>query len=549
MNKRKWLGVGLAITMFSTLAVGCGDKKEETQKDAAASPAKDEQVLNLTLSDEIPTLDASKGTDSITFTILGQINEGLTRLDEKGKVVPGVAKEWKVSPDGLTYTFTLRDDAKWSDGSNVTAHDFEYAWKRTLDPKTKSGYAFIVAWVKGGAAYNEGKGTADQVMVKAKDDKTLEVVLETPKPYFLEMMTFPVFFPQKKEFVEKQGDSYGGDADKMLYNGPFKLSSWVHEQSAELVKNDAYWDKGAVKLDKVNFQVVKDSGAKENLYLAGQVDRISLVREQTDTFKDSPEFSRRADLATGYIMFNEKHKIFKNAKVRKALTYAIDGEKYADVVFHDGSTGATAYVPNGTSDGAGGEFRKDGGDLIKQKENFSKAKALLEEGLKEAGETSFPKMKLLMSDTTSSKKGAEFVKEEWRKNLGIDVEIETVPFKLRLKRTTDRDYDIVFSNWIADYNDPMTFLDMWVTGGDQNKCDWSNPKYDELIKKAQVEVDGKKRAQLLHEAEKILMDEMPIGPIYFSQTSFVTRPYVKNWVSRSFGPEFDLKFTYIEGKK
>ncbi|MBL0388600.1 peptide ABC transporter substrate-binding protein [Tumebacillus sp. ITR2] len=550
MQAKKWFSIGLAVTMLSSVAlVGCGSKDDSNTADNSGSTSKDEQVINLALSDEIPSLDISKATDNIAFRVLGQINEGLTRVDKNGKAQPGVAKDWKVSEDGLTYTFNLRDDAKWSDGTPVTAGDFEYSWKRTLDPKTASQYAFMVAWVKGGEAYNSGKGTADEVGVKAKDDKTLVVTLDHPVPFFAEQMAFPLFFPQKKDFVEKQADKNGADADKVLTDGPFKMTEWVHEQSATLVKNDNYWDKANVKLEKVNYQVVKDSGALENLYQAGQLDRIGLVRDQVDRYKDTPEYTVIPELTNGYFQYNEKNKLFTNAKVRKALTYAVDGDQYADIVYHNGTSGATGFVPTGTSNGNGGDFRKDQGDLLKRKENASKAKDLLAEGLKELGMSSFPATKLLSDDGDVSKKASEFIKEQWRQNLGIDVEVENVPFKLRLKRTTDRDYDIVVSLWGADYNDPMTFLDMWITGGDFNENGYSNPKYDDLIHSAQKEPDSKKRMSYLYDAEKILMEDMPVGPIFFRASSGVAQQYIKGWQNNMSAPDYDLKGVYIEGKK
>ncbi|MBL0388057.1 peptide ABC transporter substrate-binding protein [Tumebacillus sp. ITR2] len=549
MKAKKWLGIGVAVTMLSSVAlVGCGSDDKASTNTGDSTKAAEAQEINLALADEIPSLDSSKATDNIAFNMLGQVMEGLTRLDKSGKAVPGVAKDWKVSDDGLTYTFNLRDDSKWSDGTNVTAKDFEYAWKRTLDPKTASQYAFMLAWVKGGDAYNQGKGTADEVGVKAKDDKTLVVTLEHPVPFFAEQMSFPLFYPQKKEFVESKADKYGGDADKVLFNGPFKMTSWVHEQSATLEKNDNYWDKGSVKLTKANYQVVKDSGALENLYQAGQLDRIALVRDQIDRYKDSKEFGTVPELTNGYFQYNEKNKLFTNAKVRKALTYAVDGDQYADIVYHNGTKGATGFVPTGTSNGNGGDFRADNGDLIKRKENAAKAKDLLAEGLKELGMTSFPATKMLSDDGDVSKKASEFIKEQWRQNLGIDVEVENVPFKLRLKRTTDRDYDIVVSLWGADYNDPMTFLDMWVTGGDFNENGYSNAKYDDLIHSAQKEADPKKRMQSMYDAEKILMEDMPVGPIFFRASAVLTKPYVKGWVTHVSAPSSDLKGVSIEGK-
>ncbi|MBL0389347.1 peptide ABC transporter substrate-binding protein [Tumebacillus sp. ITR2] len=549
MNKRKWMGVGLAVSMLSAALVGCGTKDDSNATKENTAATNEPQEINLTIGDEVPSLDSVKGTDSISFTILGQINEGLIRLDEKGRPVAGVAKEWKTSEDGKTYTFTLRDDAKWSDGSNVTAQDFEYAWKRGLDPATKSDYAFMLSWIEGGEAYNAGKGSVDAVAVKAKDAKTLEVKLTSPKPFFLEQLAFPTFFPQKKEFVDKSGDKFGGDVDKVLSNGPFKLSAWSHEQSVELVKNDTYWDKANVKLTKATFQVVKDAGARENLYESGQVDRALLLEDQVDRYKDKKdEFSRRADLASGYLEYNEARPVLANVKIRQALTYAMDGDKFTDVVYHDGSTGATGLVPTGISDGQG-DFREHNGDLVKRADNLKKAKDLLAEGLKELNMTSLPAIKLLCSDSSSSKKGSEFIKEQWRTNLGIDVQIELVPFKLRLQKQRTHDYDISLSNWGADYNDPMTFLDLFVGDGPFNDVQYKNPKYDELIKSAQSEPDAKKRMQSLYDAEKLLMNDMAIGPVYFSASSFATKPYVKNWVPRVSGPDMDLKYTYIQGKK
>jgi oligopeptide transport system substrate-binding protein len=546
MNTKKWVGLGLAVTMLSSVAlVGCGDKGSESGDKTA-----DEQVLNLYLTSEIPSLDPSLATDTIGFTVLGQVNEGLIRLDKDGNITEGVAKKWEVSPDGLTYTFHLRDDAKWSDGSPVTAKDFEFSWKRTLAPETASQYSFMMTWIKGGAEYNSGKGTADDVAVKALDDKTLEVKLVNPIPFFLEQMAFPLFFPQKEEFVKAQGDKFGADVDKALYNGPFKLTEWVHEQSAVMEKNENYWDAKNVKLERVNYQIVKDSSALENLYLAGQIDRFSLVRDQVDRYKDTPEYSTQAELTVGYLQYNQKKvPALKNAKIRKALTYAIDADAWADVIYHNGSIGAQGFVPPGTSNGQGGEFRKDNGDLIKRKENAAKAKQLLEEGLKEAGLDKMPTLKLLLDDGDTSKKSGEFIKEQWRTNLGVDVEVENVPFKLRLQRSSQGDFDIVFSFWGADYNDPMTFLDLWITDGDFNENGYSNPKYDELIKKAQAEPDAKKRMSYLYDAEKILIEDMPVGPIVHRAIARVSRPYVKNWTPRNFGPDYDLKYVYIEGKE
>ena len=550
MNAKKWLTVGMAVTMLSSVLVGCG-KEETTPTPGATTTEMDAtQELNLLLGDEIPTMDPSKATNAISFTLFANLNEGLVRLDDKGKAIPAMAKEWNVSPDGLTYTFTLRDDAKWANGDPVTAHDFEYSWKRTLDPKTAAEYAFMVAWIKGGTEFNAGKGKADDVAVKAKDDKTLVVTLEHPIPFFVEQMAFPLFFAQNQKFAEAAGDKYGTEADQTLSNGPFKMTSWVHEQSAVLEKNDKYYDASKVKLSKVNYQIVKDTTAAVNLYESGQVDRAGLVREQVDNWKDKKEeYQVVPELTTSYVQYNQKVKALTSAKIRRAMTWAIDADAFADVVFHNGTKAATGYTPAGISNGQGGEFTSVVGDLINRKENKAKAKAEFEAGMKELGLSEFPKLKLLVDDGDVGKKAAEFLIEQWRVNLGITVDAENVPYKLRLQRSHQHDFDIVYSTWGADYNDPMTFLDMFVSGGDFNDPSWTNPEYDAKIKSAQADTDLKKRMDTLYSAEKLLMQEMPIGPVIFRGRAFIQKPYVKNFQARIYGPDYELRETYIQGKK
>jgi oligopeptide transport system substrate-binding protein len=552
---KKWLNVGVAVTVLASLAlVGCGGSNDTADKGGstgAAGAPDATQEISLAFPDEIPTMDNSKATDAVSFTVFGQTMEGLTRLDKDGKVTKGVAESWDVSADGLKYTFHLRDNAKWSNGEAVTAHDFEYSWKRTLDPKTGAQYAFMVAWLKGGDEYNSGKAkTADGVGVKATDDKTLEVTLSRPIPFFLQQLTFPVFFPQNEKFVKAQGDKFGADASSTLSNGPFKFTEWNHEQNATAVKNDNYWNKDAIKLQKVTWQFIKDTSAAVNLYEAGQLDRtLPLVRDQVDTYKTSAEYSTVPELTNGYIEFNNAIPALKSPKVRQAITYAIDGDAFADVVYHNGTKGATGLVPDGTSNGQGGDFRKDQGDLINRKDNAAKAKDLLAAGLKDEGLTAFPKLKLTIDDGDVGKKASEFIKEQLRQKLNIDIDVETVPYKLRLDKEAKHNFELGWALWGADYNDPMTFLDMWTTDSPFNDAQYKNPAYDTLIKTAQGEADAKKRMSSLQDAEKLLLQDMPVGPVFFRARAFLTKPYVKDFVIRSSGPDYDLSFTYLSGKK
>ena len=261
--------------------------------------------LNITGASDIPTLDPSKASDTVSSEVLMNTMEGLTKLDKDGKLAPGIAEKWEKSEDGKTWTFNLRKDAKWSNGDPVTAKDFEYSWKRTLDSATASTYGFIMYDIKGAKDYNLGKvDNADNVGIKAVDDYTLQVELVRPVHYFDSLMFFKSFLPQNQKVVEQFGSEYGTAHDKMVYNGPFTLSDWKIEDIYTMSKNPSYWDAGSVKIDKVNTKIVKDPNAALNLYETGQIDIVGLNSENVDKYKDSPEFNTRKDAGTFFLMVN-----------------------------------------------------------------------------------------------------------------------------------------------------------------------------------------------------------------------------------------------------
>lgn len=265
---------------------------------------KDEKVLNLSETSDIPTMDVSKGTDQVSFQTMNSTMEGLTRIDEDGTVQPGVAESWEVSEDGLTWTFKLRKNSVWSNGTPVTAKDFEYSWKRTLNPDTAAEYAYIMYDVEGAQDYNLKGGDATAVGVKAVDDYTLEVKLVRPIAYFAELMSFQPFFPQNQAFVEECGDSYGTAADKQLYNGPFTLSTWKKEDIFTITKNDKYWDAANVKLQTINYKIVKEIGSAINLYEAGEIDKVGLSAEYVDKYKDDANYKTREAASTYMLQVN-----------------------------------------------------------------------------------------------------------------------------------------------------------------------------------------------------------------------------------------------------
>lgn len=263
---------------------------------------KSDKVLNLSTTSDIPTLDVSKATDQVSFQTMNTTMEGLTRIDKDGKVQPGVAESWEASEDGLTWTFKLRNNSTWSNGEPVTAKDFEYSWKRTLNPETASEYSYIMVDIAGATEVAD-KGV-DAVGVKALDDKTLEVKLNRPIAYFAELMSFQPFFPQNQAFVESCGESYGTAVDKQLYNGPFVLSTWKMEDQFSMTKNDNYWDAANVKLKTINNKVVKDTGADVSLYEDGQIDKVLLNSDYVDKYKDSKDLKTRESASTFMLQIN-----------------------------------------------------------------------------------------------------------------------------------------------------------------------------------------------------------------------------------------------------
>ncbi|WNR46425.1 peptide ABC transporter substrate-binding protein [Paenibacillus roseipurpureus] len=561
MKATKWVTTAVALTLMGSVAVGCGKKEETTPTTspngtsgtATPAPSKKPQEIKINFSAEPPVMDSSKATANAAFTFISAFNEGLYRTDKDGKATPGLAKDFpKISADGLTYTIEIRDNANWSDGTPVKAQDFAYSFKRTLDPATKGQYSFVVAWIKGGEAVTKAK-TPDEVKkaqdalgVKVLGDKKLEITLEKPVAFFTQMLAFGTFLPQREDFVTKAGDKYGAEADKVIGAGPFILSKWDHGQTLELVKNEKYWDAANVKLTKATINIVKDPNTGLNLYETDAADLAEINRDQLKLYKGKPDNLPKPELTNSYLMYQvKKQPALANKKIRQALGMAIDRQAYVDTVLANGSVPSTGLVPNGTSDGAGGEFRKTAGDT-QPKFDAAKAKQLLADGLKELGLSALPKMKVNADDTDTAKKSLEFILAQWKENLGYVAEANPVPHALRIELSSKHDFDIALSLWGADYNDPMTFLDMWVTGGEFDEGDYSNPEYDKLVKAAQSETDVTKRAKSLVEAEKILMDDQGVAPLYFRTRAYLKKPSIDGLILPSFGQEWELKWTSVK---
>lgn len=541
--KRRLATTVSSLLVLSTVLAACGKDTETTSN----KPAKDKkQTLKLTTTTEIPSMDSSKTTDSMSFEVLNNVNEGLLRLGEEDDVVDGIAKkdETEISEDGLTYTFHLRD-AKWSNGEPVTANDFVYAWQRAVDPKTASEYSFILYYVKNAEQIFNSKLPKDQLGVKAIDDKTLQVTLEQATPYFLQLTTFGTYLPQNQKFVESQGDQYGLEADTQLYDGPFTLSEWKHAESFTLTKNDNYWDKDTVKLSEIKYNVVKDTSAAVNLYENGDIDKVILDSEFVDKYKEDPEYKTQLDARLVFFRFNQKLDLFKNEKVRKAFDLAYDKEAITTAILNDGSKPAYWLVPSEWVKGPDDkDFREHNGDFNPY--NVEEAQKLWAEAKKELGKDSF-ELKMLSYDDTTRKKAAEYIAGELTKNLpGLKITVAPQPFEIKLDQEKKLEYDFSFSGWGPDYPDPMTFIDMFISSSAFNEMDYKNPKYDQLVNDAKKEVDAQKRWDYMVEAEKVIMDEAGISPIYQRGRAYLEKDSVKGIIAHKFGGDFSYKWATNE---
>ena len=560
MRSKKMLASLLALSILTSVAlVGCGKGEGNGSGAAANGEADSDQYLNVLLQSEPKTIDQSKSSDSYSSEVLTNCQEALTRdvQDENGqdKIEPGMAENWKASEDKTVWTFNLRD-AKWSDGQAITAKDFVYGITRTLDQNTASPYAFLLYPIKNAEEFNSGKVKAEELGIKAIDDKTLEFTLKSPCPYFLDLTYFKVMQPQRQDIVEQHGDRYGSEANTMVYSGPFIISEWVHSNKIELVKNPEYWDAENVKLEKATMKIIKDESARMNEMYNGSLDVAPVSKTEWIEKLDSTgqfEVKKGYSGATNYTYFNQNDKLFSNAKMRKAFIIAQDRENNAKTMMRGLAEPALSFVPPQVQIG-GEEYRDKANDLpVKDliAENPD-SKALLIEGMKELGlgeDPSTINIKYLQAGTDArGKEMAEFQQQLYQERLGVNLEIEYVEWAQFQTRTDNMDYQVASAGWSGDYNDPNTYLDLWISGAKNVPTGWSNPKYDEIITKASQTADPEERTKLFKEAERILIyEDGVISPEVWKYKSTYVRKYVKNYTSPMFGKP-DLKYTYTSGR-
>ncbi|WP_066386278.1 peptide ABC transporter substrate-binding protein [Neobacillus mesonae] len=553
----------IAFVLFSLLIVfsltGCYGKSTnsskpvgtgENEKGQSANP--ETQTLNLFAANEIPTLKTNGIIDGLSATIMMNIMEGLYRYDPNQKLTPGIAKDHEVSDDGKTYTFHLREDAKWSNGTPVTAHDFVFAWKRALHPDTLSPHAYeldnIVNAIEIQDKNNNLYGKVDALGVKALDDATLEVKLKEAIPYFLDKLTNIVFYPQNEEFIKSQGDKYALEPDSLIYNGPFLLDSWKHEEGWVLKKNPSYWDANKVKLQTINYKVVKDVSAGVNLYDSNAVDFTNLSSEFVDLYRDHQDLQTTMKREIYFIRFNTQNKYLSNPNIRKAIDMGWDKKEAAEKILKNGSLPAYFLIPEGQAVSPDGkDFRNKYGSF--HTEGIEKAKEYWLKGLKELG-TDKIELEFLSYDDGQRKAVAEYIKNQLEKNLpGLTVKINQQPNKQKLALEAKQEYDMTHSGWRSDLADPIDFLSIHLSDGPYNWQSYKNNEFDKLIKKAQVDFsDLAGRIADLQEAERILIDQdTAISPMYQAGEAYLVKPYVKGIVAHQ-NSTYSYKWTFIDGK-
>ncbi|WP_278571377.1 peptide ABC transporter substrate-binding protein [Fusobacterium ulcerans] len=507
--------------VLSTLFVlgllsGCGGSKEAAPTEAKKEAVKS-NIVTIANDVELSSMDTGLATDGTSFEAIASVLEGLYQLDGAGNTIPGMAVKEEISEDGKVRTFTLRD-AKWSDGQPVTANDFVFAWRRLANPKTASEYAYMigVAGVKNAEAVMSGEKPITELGITAVDDKTLKVELDYPVPFFDQLAAFPPFYPIREDFYDKYKEQYALTPEAILSNGPFKMVEWNQGANYTMVKNDQYYGADKVQIDGLNFQVVKDAQSAMVAFDQGNVDYVKLTGEMVDQYKESPEFMNTLG---GYLWFvspNQKVPGLENANLRRALALSFDKEQIAEHLLKDGSIAANFAIPVKLAVGPDGkDFRETTPSYLNV--DKAKAKEYYEKAKQELGKDKFA-YELVFEDTEASKKVAEYLKSEIETNLpGMTINLKQQPKKARLQLMQNGVYELGLTRWGPDYADPMTYLDMWITGASYNFGSWTSKEYDKLIFDASKgDLTGKpvERWEALKQAEKICMDDAAIFPVY-----------------------------------
>ncbi|MGD6817639.1 peptide ABC transporter substrate-binding protein [Metabacillus sp. 84] len=528
---------------------GGGSEGENTEKPAADVP----QEITVLETSAIPSLDSALAEDTISLSMLNNVGEGLYRTDKDQQTVDGVAKgdpEW--NEDDTVATVKLNENAKWSNGDQIKASDFVFAWQRAINPETKSPYGpyMMSGKIKNAAEIAAGEMKPEELGIKAIDDTTLEITLVKPIAFFKSLMAFATFYPQNEKFVTEKGKEYGMNADNLVFNGPFVMSDWGGNTKEKwtMEKNDNYWDKDNVTLTKINFNVVKDSATAANLFDSGEADVTGkLSSDVVPQYEGDENLVKWLEPTIFWLKLNQKDEALANVNIRKAIAQGFNKEDLAASILNNGSVPANYAVPKEfvKHPDTGEDFREANGDMLTY--NLEEAQKAWEQGLKEIGKKEVT-LDYIGGDTDSAKKTDAYMKNQLEKNLpGLKINLKSVPFSVRLDLDTKMEYDIQFAGWGPDYADAISFSDLWITDGGSNRMAYSNPEYDKLLKQATGELAAEpgKRFEALQAAEKVLMDDAGLAPVYQRAANVLVAPKVDGFVYHLNGPEYSYKWIKV----
>lgn len=572
MKLKKVLALVLSAALVVSAFAGCGGKSSSSTtstESIAASESSAESTESTASGDSTPaasgdataiftpkTVDAAKtislnagmeptglntltSTYAIEFSLFNHMYENLVTLDDDDNTVPGAAESWDYDEDTLTYTFHLRKDGVWTNGDPVTAKDFEFAWSQALNPDVASDYAYFLYFIKNAEKYFNGEVTWDEVGVKVVDDYTLEVTMEQPTPYALFLFSFGTLAPINQRFYEAVGaDLYSTEAQYFCTNGPFALTEWSHNDKIVMQKNDAWHGAADVEVEEIDWKIITDANAALSSFLAGDLDMVGLatgelIKQATAAGATIQSYT---DGTAFYIYFNNNDQYLSNVNLRRALFNAIDEQKEIDTVWQNDNEPMTSFTAPGVAAADGTSFAGKVGELYAPSRDQEKAKEYLATALSELGCTVddlSAHLSIDCGDSPTSIAEASFYQEQWRQVLGIEVAVNSMITKQGSQNRKTGNYVMSITGWGPDYNDPNTFLDMWVTDGGNNQTGFSNERYDELIDLAAKETDLEKRESYFIECEQIIADQLPIGPAFWRAPSYACSDKIKGGMHRS----------------
>lgn len=543
--KKKIIMLAFLVSVVSFALAACGDSgKKET---------KDKKTLRL-VTGAVKTLDSVKGSDEVSFNIIQNTQENLL-IFKDNKIIPGAAESYTVSGDKKTYTFKLRKNLKWSDGKALTSKDYKYAWMRLLNSKSGAPYSFFLFGVVNGEKYFKNEVPASEVGIETPDDSTIIVKLSEPISYFTQIVAFPALAPQREDVVNKYGSKYGSNLNTQVYSGPFMVSEWQKGGKIELVRNPNYWNAKEVKLDKVKFTEIKEANTAYKMFVSNQLDVIAGSGEYLKPLKDGVKEGKWNEInevgsSVFYTLYNldSSNKLLKNKNIRLALSIAINREGLTEKVMRR-NIPAYGLVPEGIQVG-NINYRSEVSEPLKEVMNED-PKNLFIKGLKELGLDPDPSKYeinyLLQNSDAVSKMQGEYMQNTWKQVIGVNVKLVTsADFSDFLSKVDKGEFDMSSSGWGADYNDPMTFLDLFTPENGSNYGKYNDERVNELLSKIKTMTDDNEKLKIYKEVERIeVVDNPAVAPNYFKEIYSFQKKYVKGLELPRFGGTYQLRWTSI----